>query len=36
MLGIGLLTSGLMLLKDRADEITKKIVDDTKKLEKAH
>ena len=35
LLGIGLLTSGLILLKDRADEITKKIVDDTKKLEKA-
>ena len=35
LLGLGLLAGALTLLKNRADEITKKIVDDTKKLEKA-
>ena len=31
LLGIGLLTSGLILLKDKADEITKNVIDNTKK-----
>ena len=35
LLGIGLLTSGLILLKDRADEFTKKVIDDSKKLTEA-
>lgn len=35
LLGIAGLTAGLGALKDRADEITKRVVDDTKKLENA-